>query len=65
MAGIKSKTALKILGALTFAAGVLPLAKPYVPQLSAVPTEGMAIPIVVAVLGLVGIYLGFSKNSTY
>jgi hypothetical protein len=48
---------------LTLIAGALPLLKPYVPQLSVVPTEGMAFPIVVAVLGLLGLYFGFSKSA--
>lgn len=63
MAGMKPKTALKLIGGLTLIAGALPLLKPYVPQLSVVPTEGMAFPIVVAVLGLLGLYFGFSKSA--
>ena len=59
---MKSKTALKIIGGLTLIAGALPLLKPYVAQLAVVPTEGVAFPIIVTVLGLLGLYLGFSKS---
>jgi len=64
MTGMKTKTALKIIGGLTLIAGALPLLKAYVPQLAVIPTDGMVIPIAVIVLGLLGLYWGFNK-STY
>jgi hypothetical protein len=64
MAGLKTKTALKIIGGLTLVAGVLPLLKPYVGQLAVIPTDGVVLPIEVVVLGLLGLYWGFNK-STY
>ena len=64
MTGIKGKNALKIVGVLTLIAGALPLLKPYVAQLAVVPTEGMAFSAVIAAIGLLGLYWGFSNSTT-
>ena len=60
---MKEKYVLMIVGFLVTLIGALPLIKPYLPQLSAIPTEGIIYQIILIVIGIISIGYAFQKKS--
>ncbi len=58
----KPKTILKILGIISLITGLIPFLKPYINQLSIIPTSETILAIEILIIGLIAAYFGFSKS---
>jgi len=58
------KWVLLLVGILVLAMGVIPLLKPYVPQLAVIPTEGVVYQIALIVLGIIAIGYSLRRSAS-